>query len=457
MAVNTYKIFDPATLELVGEAPEHGIEDVRVAIERGQTAAYEWASDRSKRQHMMREIAEVVRNDAEKLGRILSREQGKILEDAKREFLAAAAAFDYYADLSWDETEQLASRGGREVKVQYRPVGLVGTITPWNFPISLLAVKVAPALAAGCTVIAKPSATTPLSTVAFVDLLNTVLPQGVVQTRTGSTRAVNVALSTLPQIRKISFTGSTQVGSAIAAQAAETVKRLTLELGGNDGALILEDADIEATAEGIAKSAFRNAGQVCMAVKRVYVPRQLQMQFAEAITSVASQFQLGHGLDDATTMGPMHSQPQLDFVRTLLAESVDDGAIMVSGGKPGCDLPGYFLEPTVVAGATSGMRLVDEEQFGNVLPIVAYDDLEDAIAQVNSGLYGLGASVWSQDLGRAEDMASKLHAGTVWVNQHSALELDAPFGGWKTSGIGREWGSWGLDEYLETRTVNIQT
>jgi acyl-CoA reductase-like NAD-dependent aldehyde dehydrogenase len=278
----------------------------------------------------------------------------------------------------------------------------------------------------------------------------------VLQVRTSSRRTVNVALSSLPGVRKISFTGSTDVGTSVAAQAAATVKRVTLELGGNDPAIVLDDADAETTARGIVGSAFRNAGQVCMAVKRVYVPRSRASEFTEAIVAVASEHVLGRGVAEGTTMGPMHNASQLQTVHGLVEEAVASGARIAAGGSRGCDLPGYFLSPTVVIDAEPGMRLVDEEQFGSALPIVAYDDLDATVDSANAGEFGLGASVWSPDTARAHGIASRLEAGTVWINQHTVVEPDAPFGGWKASGVGRERGRWGLDEYLETRTLNMR-
>lgn len=456
MASPAYDVFDPATLDVVGQAPEHTEADVQQAVEAAQAAARNWALDREARRHAMRQIAQLVRNDAPRLGRILSLEQGKVLAEAISEFQVAASLFNYYADLGWELSETLPERAGRQLEVQYRPVGLVGTITPWNFPISLLCVKLAPALASGCTVISKPSATTPLSTIALVELMNTVLPEGVVQTRTSSRRTVNVALASLSGTRKISFTGSTEVGTAVAATAAETVKRVTLELGGNDAAVVLDDADLEFTARGIVGSAFRNAGQVCMAVKRVYVPRHRAVELTEAIAAEAKTLVLGHGVGPGTSMGPMHNAKQREIVRELVGSAVGAGARIVTGGGIGCDLPGYFMEPTVIADAAPGMSLVDEEQFGSALPIVSYDNLDELLPHVNSGPYGLGASVWSPDLDRAREVAFELEAGTVWINQHTVVELDAPFGGWKASGTGRERGRWGLEEYLEPRTINLR-
>jgi len=456
MTATQYEVHDPATLELVGHAPENTAQDVEAAVADARAASAGWAADREARRNSLRAGAAMIRRDLDALATLLSREQGKPKAEAAGEFSVAAGLFEYYADLEWDSEQQLSPRADRSLEVQYRPVGIVGTITPWNFPISLLCVKLAPALVAGCTVVAKPSPSTPLSTIALVNLLNEALPAGVLQVRTSSRRTVNVALSTSPGIRKISFTGSTEVGISIAQQAASTVKRVTMELGGNDPAIVLDDADIAVTARGIVGSAFRNAGQVCMAVKRVYVPRSRSAELAEAIAAEAARHVLGHGIADGTTMGPMHNESQLKLVHGLVDSAVGAGARILSGGTAGCDLPGYFLSPTVVIGAEPGMDLVEQEQFGAALPIVAYDNLDDTIAGLNAGEFGLGASVWSPDQERAYATASRLEAGTVWVNQHTLVEPDAPFGGWKASGVGRERGRWGLEEYLETRVVNAR-
>ncbi|WP_422933036.1 aldehyde dehydrogenase family protein [Sinomonas sp. P47F7] len=450
-----YDVHDPATLERVGSAPLHGAEDVDCAVARAVGAGPGWAADRGRRREALGGGAEALRSRAGEIGRTLSLEQGKVLREAVGEVLVAADVFDYYAALEWEEQERLPERQGREVLVQRRPVGVVAAITPWNFPISLLSVKLAPALAAGCTVIAKPSPTTPLSTIALVDAVAQFVPPGVVQWLTGR-REVNRALSEHHKVRKISFTGSTEVGAAIAAQAAPTVKRVTLELGGNDPAIVLPDADAQFTAAGIVGSAFRNAGQVCMAVKRVFVPAEREAELVEAIAAEAGRLVVGRGVDQGTTMGPMHSRSQRELVEGLVRDAVESGARIASGGGRGTELPGYFLEPTVVTGAAFEAPLVATEQFGAALPIVAYTDLDDLVGRLNGQEFGLGASVWTPDLDKAQALAERLEVGTVWINQHTQVELDAPFGGWKASGIGRERGIYGLDPYLELRTVNAR-
>jgi acyl-CoA reductase-like NAD-dependent aldehyde dehydrogenase len=247
------------------------------------------------------------------------------------------------------------------------------------------------------------------------------------------------------------------VGAAIAAQAAPTVKRVTLELGGNDPAIVLPDADAAFTAAGIVGSAFRNAGQVCMAVKRVFVPAEREAEFVEAIAAEAAKLVVGHGVAELTTMGPMHNRSQLELVQGLVRDALDGGAKLASGGGRGTSLPGYFLEPTVVAGAAFDTALVAAEQFGAALPVVAYTDLDRLLEGLNGQEFGLGASLWTPDLDRADELAGGIEAGTVWVNQHTQVELDAPFGGWKASGVGRERGPFGLEPYLELRTVNARS
>ncbi|QCU77179.1 aldehyde dehydrogenase family protein [Citricoccus sp. SGAir0253] len=451
----TYEVIDPATLEPVGDVPLHQPEDVERAITAAQGAGRAWAADREARRAALRSAADAVDAEAGDLGRILSLEQGKVLAEAVQEFRVAAGLLRHYADLDWAQSETLPPRDGRQVQVQYAPVGLVGAITPWNFPISLLAVKLAPALVAGCTVVAKPSPSTPMSTRALAEVLNRFLPEGVLQVVTGR-GVLSRALSEMPGVRKISFTGSTEIGAAIMAQAAPTVKKVTLELGGNDPAIVLPDADLEVTAQRIVASAFRNAGQVCMAVKRVYAPRELGGALTEALVAAAAALRVGHGVAEGTTMGPMHTSGQQQLVKDYVAQAVAQGGRIAHGGEHGTSLPGYFLEPTIVADAPAGSELVSCEQFGAALPVVAYDDLDATIEALNAQEFGLGASVWSPDLHRAHEVASRLEVGTAWINQHTVVELDAPFGGWKGSGLGRERGRWGLEEYLEPRTVNAR-
>ncbi|MDO4240615.1 aldehyde dehydrogenase family protein [Micrococcus sp.] len=450
----TYTVYDPATLEPVGEAPQHTAADVDERVRAARAALGGWAADEPARRAALRACAEAIRAESAALGELMSREQGKPRREAEGEFLVGAGMLDYYADLDWEASTRLPDREGRSVRVDRLPVGVVGTITPWNYPISLLLVKLAPALAAGCTVVSKPSPSTPLSTIALVDLMARHLPEGVLQWATSSDRTVNVALAEHPLVRKISFTGSTDVGTRILAQTAPLAKRITMELGGNDPAIVLDDADPAFTGAALAASAFRNAGQVCMAAKRVYVPRSLADQVVESLAAAAEAFVLGRGVEEATTMGPMHNAAQLETVSELVDDALSRGGRRVAGGGRGCDLPGHFMAPTVVTGLDDDAALVSDEQFGAALPVVVYEDLEALVRRLNDQPWGLGASVWSPDLERADAVARTVEAGTVWINQHTRVEQDAPFGGWRLSGVGRERGPWGLEHYQELRTVN---
>lgn len=449
-----YDVLDPATLDVVGQAPEHSPQDVDRMVERASAALRPWAASHAARTTALRQCAEAIRQDVDQLATLLSREQGKPQAEARGEFLVGAGMLDHYADLPWEPTLHLPPREDRSVRVDRLPVGVTGTITPWNFPISLLLVKLAPALTAGCTVVSKPSPTTPLSTIALVECMNAHLPEGVLQWATSSDRTVNVALAEHPRVRKISFTGSTDVGTRILAQAAPTVKRVTMELGGNDPAIVLPDADPEFTGEALVRSAFRNAGQVCMAVKRVYVPAGQAQDLVDAMAAAAQRLVVGRGTQPATTMGPMHNATQLRTVQEMVEQALTTGGRRVVGGGRGCDLPGHFMAPTIVTGVDDESRLVREEQFGAALPVVTYDDVETLAARLNRQEWGLGASVWSPDLERARGVAERIEAGTVWINQHTQVEPDAPFGGWRQSGVGRERGVWGLEHYLETRVIN---
>ncbi|WP_420176721.1 aldehyde dehydrogenase family protein [Luteococcus sp. OSA5] len=449
-----YDVLDPATLDVVGQAPEHSPADVDRMVERASAAMRPWAQEHATRMDALRQCAQAIRQDVDELATLMSREQGKPLAEARGEFLVGAGMLDYYADLDWERTTPLPDRDGRRVRVDRLPVGVTGTITPWNFPISLLLVKLAPALTAGCTVVSKPSPTTPLSTIALVERMARHLPEGVLQCATSSDRTVNVALAQHPRVRKISFTGSTDVGTRILAQAAPTVKRVTMELGGNDPAIVLPDADPRFTSEALVRSAFRNAGQVCMAVKRVYVPKDHVDELVEAMAVAAQRFVIGQGIQPSTTMGPMHNASQLRTVQELVEQALASGGRRVVGGGRGCDLPGHFMAPTIITGLDDEAALVREEQFGAALPVVAYDDVEELTSRLNQQEWGLGASVWSPDLERARSVAEDIEAGTVWINQHTRVEQDAPFGGWRQSGVGRERGVWGLEHYLETRVVS---
>jgi acyl-CoA reductase-like NAD-dependent aldehyde dehydrogenase len=332
-----------------------------------------------------------------------------------------------------------------------RPLGVVAAITPWNFPLNLAFWKIAPALRAGNTMVLKPSPFTPLTTLRTGELLRAVLPPGVLNIVSGSDE-LGAWMTSHPVPRKISFTGSIETGKKVAAAAAPDLKRVTLELGGNDPAIVLDDADPAAVADGIFGGAFANNGQICSAIKRVYVPERLYDEVVEALAVRARAVTVGDGSDGTSKLGPINNAPQFERVKELVADALAHGAHAASGGKA-MDRPGYFFEPTVLSGLSDGVRIVDEEQFGPALPVISYRDLDDAVDRANGTHFGLSGSVWGTDTDRATEVAGRLEAGTAWVNVHLALGPQFPFGGFKWSGIGVENGPWGLAEFTDIQTV----
>jgi acyl-CoA reductase-like NAD-dependent aldehyde dehydrogenase len=332
-------------------------------------------------------------------------------------------------------------------------MGVVAAITPWNSPLMLAAWKLAPALRAGNTVVLKPSPHTPLGTLRLGELLGPVFPAGVVNIITGGDD-LGALMTTHPVPAKVSFTGSVPAGKRVAMASAPDLKRLTLELGGNDPAIILENADLAEIAGRLFWSAFRNCGQVCSAVKRVYVPRARHTELADRLAAIAGSVRVGPGTDDGTQLGPVSNMAQLARVKSLIAEARDDGALVAAGGGQ-LDRPGNFLEPTILAEATDAMRVVAEEQFGPVLPLVPYDDLQDAVISANATHYGLSGSVWGGDRQEVAQAAERLECGRIGVNAHPRISPDEPFGGWKWSGIGVENGLEGLHSYSQVQVMHL--
>jgi acyl-CoA reductase-like NAD-dependent aldehyde dehydrogenase len=331
-------------------------------------------------------------------------------------------------------------------------MGVVAAITPWNFPIVLACWKLGPALRAGNTVVLKPSPFTPLSTLAMGSVLAGALPPGVLNVVSG-TDPLGEWMTSHPVPRKVSFTGSIATGKRVAAAAATDLKRVTLELGGNDPAIVLDDADPNAIADSLFSHAFANCGQVCIAIKRVYAPEAMVADLVESLADRARRTVVGDGMDEATELGPINNLPQLERVTNLVDDALAHGARAVAGGHR-LDRPGYFFAPTIIDRAHDGLKVVDEEQFGPVLPVVAYRDVEDAVAAANGTNYGLCASVWSSDPDRAERVANRLECGTAWINTHLEVAPHQPFSGVKWSGIGVENGRRGLDEFCELQVIH---
>ncbi|MCG7525842.1 aldehyde dehydrogenase family protein, partial [Streptomyces sp. OfavH-34-F] len=375
------------------------------------------------------------------LARLLTREQGKPLAESYAETARTAARLRYFVGLA-PRTRRIDD--GRPVRseVRWRSLGPVAAIVPWNFPLQLAAAKFAPALAAGNTMVLKPSPYTPLATRLLGSVLAGVLPEGVLTVVTGR-EPLGARLAAHPGIRHVTFTGSVATGRAVAAQAAASLARVTLELGGNDAAVLLDDVDVEGVADRLFWAAFRNCGQVCMAVKRVYVPARLHTEVVEALAARAKAVPVGSGLDPETRLGPVSNAAQLDRVAALTARALADGARAAAGGHR-LDGPGYFFAPTVLTDVPPGSAVVTREQFGPVLPVLPYGHLDEAITAANGTGFGLGGSVWGTDPDRAEEVAGRLECGTAWINHHAELSLAQPFAGIKESGVGVAGGPWGL-------------
>jgi acyl-CoA reductase-like NAD-dependent aldehyde dehydrogenase len=365
--------------------------------------------------------------------------------------MGAAAWMRYYADLEVPR-EIIRDDEERFEEVVRRPMGVVSAITPWNFPITLAIWKIAPALRAGNTIVVKPSPYTPLSTLALGKLLRGVLPDGVLNVVTGPD-PLGAALVSHPIPRKISFTGSTRTGKRVAVAAAEDLKRVTLELGGNDPAVVLSDANVSEIAERLFWGAFRNNGQTCMAVKRVYAHERVHGELVEALSEIAKSVKVANGMVPGARLGPLNNKAQYELVQELVADALSGGARAAAGGSA-MEGDGYFFTPTILDSIDDGVRVVDEEQFGPVLPVMSFTDEADAIARANRGNYGLTASVWSADSQHAIDLASEIDSGQVSINVHGGGVLKhLPFGGHKWSGLGVENGPWGLASFTEIQVI----
>jgi acyl-CoA reductase-like NAD-dependent aldehyde dehydrogenase len=448
----TYEgVINPATGEIFAECAVADDALVDFAVSAAASAQRDWGRDQASRRVGLALAADMLEADGAAIALLLTQEQGKPLAQSRLEIGRAAMWLRYYAALS-DDPIVLHDENDRRVVGHRRPLGVVAAITPWNFPIFSLAWKLAPALLAGNTVVAKPSPFTPLSSLALAKTIGRAFPPGVLNVVCGGADAGTMIVRH-PGIRKVSFTGSTATGKLVMSNSADTLKRVTLELGGNDPAIVLDDVDPDAVAERIYWGAFYNGGQICIAIKRLYVHDRIYTRLINLLTARAKATRVGDGLDAATEMGPINNLPQLDRVTSLVEDATSSGATIATGGQR-LDRPGYFYPPTLVTDANSRMRLVDEEQFGPALPIIRYTDLDDAIEQANASPFGLGASVWTSDVARGEQIVSRIDCGTGWVNQHRDLLPYAPFGGWKNSGIGYESGRPGYDEFTRLQIVN---
>jgi acyl-CoA reductase-like NAD-dependent aldehyde dehydrogenase len=445
-ASSTFDVLDPATGEVYEQAPECSQALLDEAFGAAAKAQIDWKRDEEIRRSALREAANKMFASADELGGILTREQGKPLARAQEEVLGVGVWLQYYADLEV-APEVIQDDDFARAEVVRRPMGVVAAITPWNFPLILASWKIGPALRAGNTMVLKPSPYTPLSTLRMIELLNEVLPPGVLNGVSGGDE-LGKWMTAHRTPRKISFTGSVSAGKHVAAAAAPDLKRVTLELGGNDPAILLDDVDPAEVAEKVFWGAFMNSGQVCSAIKRVYAPESIYDDVVDALAAKAASVKVGHGLEEGVELGPINNAPQYERVKELVADAIAGGAKAAAGGGP-IDGPGYFFQPTILAGLTDGTRIVDEEQFGPAVPVISYRHVDEVIERANATHFGLSGSVWGADVERANAVADQLECGTSWVNAHLALAPHQPFGGFKWSGVGVENGPWGLSSFTE--------
>ncbi|MDB5911024.1 MAG: aldehyde dehydrogenase family protein [Massilia sp.] len=443
-------VINPATGEVFASAPNASREQMGEAVAAAKAAGRAWARDEGLRIEALRAAADALDAHADDIALILTSEQGKPLGAAGYEVRETARWIRSAADLEL-RRETILDNGQVRTELRRRPLGVVAAITPWNFPLLLLGWKLGPALRGGNTMVLKPSPYTPLSTLRVGEILQGALPPGVFNVVSGGDE-LGAWLTTHPDVRKISFTGSVVTGKLVAAAAAPDLKRFTLELGGNDAAIILDDADPATIAKGLFWGGFINCGQICAGIKRVFVPEHLHDVVVEAIADRARKVRMGPGTEPGMQLGPIQNKMQFDRVSALVRDALAGGATAVTGGKA-MERAGYFFEPTILSGVSEGMRIVDEEQFGPAMPVLTYTTLDEAIDRANATNFGLSGSVWSSDVERAAKVAEELDCGTAFVNDHLALSPEVPFGGSKWSGIGVENGPWGLEEFVQLQAI----
>lgn len=460
MKVNSeesFAVLNPATEEVLAQCPKASLAQLDQAVAAARAAFPAWSqTSEGERASLIHAIGDAIEANAEELSKLLTQEQGKPLGGfaglgSGFELGGVSAWCHYTAELDLP-VDVIQDNDEARVEVHRKPLGVVGSITPWNFPLMIAIWHIIPALRSGNTVVLKPSEYTPLTTLRAMEIINDLLPPGVCNVVTGD-GGLGAAMSTHPDINKIVFTGSTPTGKKIMQSASVNLKRLTLELGGNDAAIVLPDTDIASAAPKIFATALINNGQTCAALKRLYVHEDIYEDLCQALAGIANSVTTGDGMGEVD-FGPVQNKAQFDKVCQLAEDAKAGGARFLTGGEA-IEGPGYFYPVTIVADIADDARLVREEPFGPILPILKFNDVEDALRRANDSASGLGGSVWSSDIERATQLASRLECGTAWVNNHAMLQPDAPFGGVKESGIGVEFGRYGLEEYTSIQTLQI--
>lgn len=445
-------VINPATEEVFATVARASERQADAAIDAAAAAFPGWAGvPLAERQAKVSALADAIVANADRLARALTQEQGKPLAEAQGEIAWAEGYLRHYATLEIAERTIQDDASGL-IQVRRKPLGVVAGIIAWNFPLLVACWKIGPAVIAGNTIVLKPAPTTPVTALMLGELCRDIFPAGVVNIIIDA-NDLGGYLTADPRIAKVGFTGSTATGKKIMASAADGLKRLTLELGGNDPGIVLEDVDVRETAQGIFNAAFLNCGQVCLAIKRAYVHDSIYDAMCEELARLAEAAVVDDGLAQGAQIGPIQNKAQYEKVKAFLESARRDGTI-VAGGEI-IDRAGYFLRPTIVRDVTDGHEIVDEEQFGPILPVIRFSDVDDVVARANASPYGLGASVWSRDIDRAVSVANRIESGSVWVNQHVAIGPHIPMAGVKSSGLGVEQSEEGLAEYTQLSVINV--
>lgn len=448
---SSFDVVNPATGKPFAQCPKADAALLDRAVAAAKAAFPAWAARPiDERAALVTALADALDARAAEFAALLTSEQGKPLPQAMAEVIGTVQTLRAFAGMRPD-LRTLNDTDGNRVVEHRTPLGVVAAITPWNFPLVLVANKLGPALVTGNTMVLKPAPTTPLTTLLFGELCGAILPAGVVNVICDE-NDLGARLTAHPDVAKVAFTGSTATGKKVLGSSADTLKRVTLELGGNDAAIVLDDVEPALAARKVFQGAMANAGQVCVAVKRAYVPTSMYDAVCDELVKLAGEAVVDDGTRQGATIGPLQNAAQFEKVKDLLEDARKTGTIIAGGAA--LDRPGYFIPPTIVRDLDDDARLVREEQFGPVLPVLKYDDIDDVIARANRSEYGLGGTVWGADLARATEVAMRIDSGTVWVNQHMAIHPAIPFRGARQSGLGGELGQEGLHEYTQPHIVN---
>lgn len=455
------KVTNPATLEVIETISLCGAEETKQAVEYAKEAFKTWKKTTgNERSAYLFEVVRLMKERADELAQIVTLENGKPLPDAQSEVRSAISYLDWYAE----EAKRIygdvlpASHGDKQLMVLRQPVGVCGAITPWNFPLSMIARKIAPALSAGCTVVLKPALETPLSAIKMFECFHDAkLPKGVVNLVVGPAEEIGNVLTSSPDVRKITFTGSTAIGKKLMRDSADTMKKVSMELGGHAPYIVFDDADLDLAVEGVMLSKFKNSGQTCISTNRVYVQESVAEEFSKKLADRAASLKIGDGLEEGTDVGPLINEKSLDKMKSQVEDAKSKNANIVQGGnvykyEKG---DGYFFEPTVILNATEDMDIANEETFGPIAPVFTFKDEEEMVERMNHDAYGLAAYCYTKNIGRSRRMMNELEFGIIGINDPAPIVIQAPFGGFKESGQGKEGGKYGLEEYLVEKFVSV--